>query len=50
MDNWRKYKILQVYDLDTWSKFHDIKITDATIAKVLWPDDDPDAEAISPID
>jgi len=50
MNDWRKYKILQVFDLDTWSKFHGIKITDATIAKVLWPDDDPDSEAISPID
>jgi len=50
IDEWRKYKILQVFDLDIWSRFNNINITDAAIAKALWPDDDPDAEDVSPID
>ena len=48
--DWKKYKILEVFDLDIWAEFFNYKITDAAMAKTLWPDGDLDAEDISPID
>jgi len=49
-DKWKKYKILEVFDLDAWAKCYNIKITDSAVAKILWPDGAIDAEDISPID
>jgi len=48
--DWKKYKILEVFDLDMWAEFFNYKITDAAMAKALWPDGDLNAEDISPID
>jgi len=49
-DDWFKYRILQVFDLDLWADVTGYKITDPAIAKALWPDDSPDADDVSPID
>ncbi len=46
---WNKYKVLQVFDLDMWAFLSGTKITDNAIASVLWPDNDKDAEDITPI-
>ncbi len=49
-DRWNRYKILQVLDIDVWSKITGNKITDSALAGFLWPDNDLDAEDISPLD
>jgi len=49
-EKWEKYRILQVFDLDTWCTATGQQITDAAISKTLWPDNSEDAEDISPID
>ena len=49
-NDWKRYKVLEVFDLDLWSEFYGIKITDAAMAKALWPDSDSDAEEIDPVD
>lgn len=46
---WNKYKPLQVFDLDFWSRVSGNKITDGLIAKTLWPDGAEDAEDIDPV-
>jgi len=50
-NNWKKYKVLEVFDLYIWSEFYDIKITEPALAKALWSDYDIDADDVSsPID
>ncbi|MEL0098941.1 MAG: DUF6387 family protein [Opitutae bacterium] len=49
-EDWQRFRILQVFDLDIWAEFYDKKITDAAMAKALWPDGMVDSEEVSPID
>ncbi len=49
-EKWNRYKLLQVFDIDAWSKITGVRITDNALASVLWPDNDMDAEDISPLD
>jgi hypothetical protein len=42
-DDWEKYRVLQIFDLDIWQEITGTKITDSLMARVLWSDFDENA-------
>ena len=40
--DWRRYGVLQVFDLQLWARLSDSRYTDSLLARTIWPDEDVD--------
>ena len=48
--HWSKFRVLTAFDLQFWSQLGFIKLTDAVIGRLLWPDQDPSKQLGNVVD
>ena len=49
-EDWQKYGVLPVFDLDMWARLEEVRIADRVIARAVWPEDTDDIDNFDPIE